>query len=722
MLTKWYENTIKIPNLRKIPSTTPPYSIRSEQIPLWHIVCPLPYSGRSFSSEVGCRGIILKRGYTFLYGIVFIISCAAPNAYARPKTVTNLSDFIQIAGTPYLCTSVAGATVLAKLRGTMTLAIGATYKEIKTRKTEKKVSRLERKLVRLRSKKPTRRRLKKIARLESKHSKKQSKLDTLDSYLTQCGSGSGGGEEIGDNEFLGNTTSLQAYRNELTDREIDHLLGTVAFGGSEELRQIGRVKGLSALVDALVDGVTTAKQNQELQDDALAWARHSMWLPEEDPSEHIWTAGAIEQGQFYRFLNTRNPFHEWMVLVLSHHFSLDIDGIGFAYNQYAHHGLQAHWELLLRESVGNFQSLTRSMFSDSAMNAWLQNYYNTKNSPNQNYARELLELFSLGAVDPISQAPNYGEDTIIAATAYVSGFLETLEENPVTGNDMMSIAYDSERHDSGAYTAFAGIQGAEITASMGPDEFLNHVFANHPGAPRYIAERIAGQMLYPGLSESVVQTLANTLRNNNYELKPMLKQILRSEAMFSRGARRSCIDSPLEHFVRLMRRVMPEGIKNDLDLNRRNQTIWTIWNAIYAASGSGQHLFEPDSVFGFKGSCNINRNGEIAYGEGWLSSQRLLNRSRGCIDIMNNMNSLEHDFVGALALRQGMTSGEIVTHVATQVYGLSLTSEEQSLLVQFLTGDLPSFQTLNTSDEYFIRSRITRLICLIGSTFETNVR
>ena len=81
----------------------------------------------------------------------------------------------------------------------------------------------------------------------------------------------------------------------------------------------------------------------------------------------------------------------------------------------------------------------------------------------------------------------------------------------------------------------AGHEGIDL-------QILQHVLHRHPGSPRYIADRIAGQILYPGLSNEIVQNLADTLVLSSYELKPMLKRVLGSEAMFSELASTLCVE------------------------------------------------------------------------------------------------------------------------------------------------------------------------------------
>ena len=539
---------------------------------------------------------------------------------------------------------------------------------------------------------------------------------------------SGGTPGTGEGGFVGEVASLQKYNEVLTPSEVNHILDKVAFGGNAELRNIGLTQGLTPLVNALVDGVYSNAERSSFNNLVDQWEALGRWEPEENEApEEVWTTRSVQGGQMYRFIHSRNPFHEWMTLQLSAHFATDLQAIGFSFDWFRSYGLKQHVELLRSQSVGNFRDLTLAMYTDPAMNFWLGNKDNSIVSPNQNYARELLELFTLGAVDPYSLLPNYGEDTVVAATGFVSGYQEDIGEEPLFGNESVLITFDEELKDNTARTAFVGIPGAEITASMTAEGFLDHVLYNHPGSVKYIAERIAGNMLYPGIPENMALSLGHTLRSNNFNLKPMLKIILSSQAMFSSQASDACLASPIEQFVKMAKRIFPTDLQPEGDAWSGNFARYM--DVVEAAARGGQRLFQPPSVFGWKKSCNINRNGVLAFGEEWVTAQLLLQRTHGCAELFNMLNDRETDYGELFNLDEDTTALQAVRSIAAQVYDLTLTPSEEKLLVQFLTqytddGRDGEFETIEPrfDREWYLRNKIPALVCSMGTIYRALLR
>jgi hypothetical protein len=529
-------------------------------------------------------------------------------------------------------------------------------------------------------------------------------------------------------EFSGDPASLAGYHENLSDAEIRHLLNKVAFGGSDELLQIGRTQGLTALVNALVDGLGGNQEQARIDEESNYWASQFFYIPADGPQDaahRIWTTDAAQAGELIRMIYSRNPLQEKMLLMLASHFALSFNKIGFSYSDTYHYGIELHWNLLKQHALGNFRDLAAGMFLDPAMNFWLNNKDNQAGSPNQNYARELLELFLLGARDPITGQANYAESSVVAATAFASGYRESRQPDPLNGKDVVAIEYDPDYHDTDAYTIFEGVQGAQINASLTAAGLINQILVSHPGSARYLAERFAGDLLYPGLPENVVASLAATLKNGNYELKPFLKAVLKSSAMFANQSRNSCIKSPLESSIALARKVLKAPLPRGGE--QSNSSKWGLYDIAGSASSAGQGLFDPPSVFGWKGACNINRAGGTARGEGWLPAQRLFNRSKSCINLMNMSLGVGVDLLTTLGVSQTTDINTLFDQLAQDLYGAALTTEQRAALAQFMTTEInDSGQhqqiTYDLSDDWYVARKIPRLVCLLFDLVETSTR
>jgi hypothetical protein len=511
-------------------------------------------------------------------------------------------------------------------------------------------------------------------------------------------------------EFNGDSNSLVPYKNNLTQNEVQYLLDKVAFGGNKSLLALGINQGLEALVQELVNG---QKLTSSYQKDADFWTHRHFFYGEAPKGfkNRIWTVESIIVGQAYHFSFSPNPLHEWMLLQLSGHFATNLDELGLAYDKYSHIALKDHWSLLRKYAVGNFALLTNAFFLDPAMNRWLDNMQNHKGSPNQNYARELLELFILGLNDPITGASNYDEQTVVAATAAVSGYYPAEVKDPETQTPIYGIKYMQQKHDERPLRMFSAVPEARTKKTFKPKSFVWHVLFKHPGSSRYIAERFAGLMLYPGLSEPVVQELASLLKQNKYELKPFLKRILMSSAMFSTKARHACILSPIEHAVKLIRKLGLTTLPQEGSKLPAADFFFAMFRSTTLKAGQG--LFQPPSVFGWKGSCNINRNGVITKGEGWLTNQAMLLRSSMCSEIMNAFNYLEFNWLQRFSISPQSVPAEVVEKVAQDLFGFTPKPDIKNMLAGFLT-DVNTSPGESFGETVWANKKISRLICSLS--------
>ncbi|MCB0330866.1 MAG: DUF1800 family protein [Bdellovibrionales bacterium] len=649
----------------------------------------------------------------YLSLIVFAATVLPSYAMGEKINAGNASNFSETTNSKWACKTAGEVITVGQLKGKRTKGglIGKTFRSINEDKLSRQITKLEQKADR--SGKKGRKAAKQLA-------KKREMQITMQRLKQECS-----GE--GPSDFAGDPT-LQPYGEVLTLAEVNHILDKVAFGGTDELRAIGLNQGLTALVDALVDGVYTSAERQAFENTAAQWEALGRHQPDDSNApEEVWTTRSVQGGEMWRMVHSREPFKEWMALQLSAHFATNLDAIGFSYDWFRSYGLKLHVDLIRDHALGNFRDLALAMFTDPAMNYWLGNKDNSAESPNQNYARELLELFTLGAIHPYTLLPNYGEDTIVAATGFVSGFQEDVQIDPYFQNQQIDISFFSGAKDSTSRTAFAGISGAEISGNLSARDFLDHVLYNHPGSAIYVAERIAGNMLYPGISQSMAEELARDLTTNGFDLKPMLKKVMKSQAMFSALANDSCMASPVEQFVKTARRIWPTNLTVAGDGWSGN--FGSYLSIVDAAALAGQSLFAPPSVFGWKRSCNINRNGVLAHGEEWVSAQLILQRSHGCAQMFNSLNALEQNYARIFGLTSSTTTEAAVQAIASKVYDLTLSVEEQELFVHFLThytdnSDPDSLVELEPrwDREWYLRMKIPAVVCAMGTIYRSTLR
>ena len=254
--------------------------------------------------------------------------------------------------------------------------------------------------------------------------------------------------------------------------------------------------------------------------------------------------------------------------------------------------------------------------------------------------------------------------------------------------------------------------------------FPRHVLLNHPRAARYVGERLFAELVFPDVPENIVAELSNDLRASNYELKPFLKKLLRSQAMFSTKAVKPCVSSPVEMSTRLYRRLQQIPLPRDGDEGMHSE--WLLWGFVDNSRAMGQLIFEPPSVFGWKGACGVNRAGSKAYGEGFVSAQRVLNRDRACIDLLNQLTWSSYDFLKLFPGKE-LNAEQAIDTLASKLFDSPVSAEQKAILVNYLTHERDEQNQMQSiafdlNDTWYIQRKIPRLICLLQGLLDNNLR
>lgn len=240
---------------------------------------------------------------------------------------------------------------------------------------------------------------------------------------------------------------------------------------------------------------------------------------------------------------------------------------------------------LRRHSSGSFRKLLIAMAQDPAMLIWLDNRENVKGRPNENFAREIMELFCLG------EGRGYTEADIRELARALTGWTLPLIR---TTRDAAHFVEDARLHDYapisllGTNGVFKGEEAIEIILS-------------HPSTARFIARKLYREFVREELSPELNQRLADVLRQNDYELKPVLKTIFLSRDFHSDASTGSQIKGPVYFLISTFRKL---GLKS----------LPTIPDFTETSGILGQTLFYPPNVSGWPG------------GRSWINPATLLAR------------------------------------------------------------------------------------------------
>ena len=301
-----------------------------------------------------------------------------------------------------------------------------------------------------------------------------------------------------------------------------HLLRRAAFGGTPAQIQQASEHGIAATVQGLVNYEATP---DAINDDAVI-EKLKTALPEAARAltQLRLPTRLVQVWWLYRMLATPRPLQEKMVLFWHNHFtSKDGDGQGLP--------MLVQNQLFRRNALGNFRTLALAVSKDPEMLRYLNGNQNYKAHPNENYARELMELFTCGRVGPDGK-PNYTEDDIKASARAFSGWNLRAQQ----------FYYNPGQHDDTPKT-FMG-----RTGNFNGDDIVDILVAL-PATAYYVCHKLFRYFAYDDPEPAVMKTLTDTYYNSGYEIRPIVEQILTSNAFFSAKARGAVIKSPADYVV-----------------------------------------------------------------------------------------------------------------------------------------------------------------------------
>jgi hypothetical protein len=186
-------------------------------------------------------------------------------------------------------------------------------------------------------------------------------------------------------------------------------------------------------------------------------------------------------------------------------------------------------ELLRQYAAGNFEKFVRAISRDPAMLDYLNNNENRKAHPNENYARELMELFTLGI-------GNYTEYDIKQAARAFTGW----------GHDGTDFVYRANQHDEGIKTFFGH------SGNFDGDDIITMIL-RHPACPKFISGELFKNFVYDNVDPALAASLGQVLLDNHYEIRPLLRTIFTSRAFYSPQAIGVQIKSPVQLVVGTIR-------------------------------------------------------------------------------------------------------------------------------------------------------------------------
>ncbi len=440
--------------------------------------------------------------------------------------------------------------------------------------------------------------------------------------------------------------------NAMQPEEARHLLHRTGFGVSHSQWQSIIDLDYDAAVDKLVSEATrgqTVKAPQWTDEKPLWTVRQSGWTTEQRRELRLNKRAKIAELRHWwilQMLATPTPLRERMTLFWSNHFTTQYNKI-FApmlvFNQH---------EMLRSHALGHFDKMLFDVLQDPAMLLYLDNDKNNLNSVNENLARELMELFTLGE-------GNYSEDDVKEAARCLTGW--------GVKRDTGEFRILNKRHDARSKTVL-GHSGKY----SGDD--LARLLLEQPATAERIVRKLWLEFVSLEPNESVVKIWALEFSKSNYAVDALLKTIFKSPQFRSVENRGVLIKSPSELFVGLMRPALdglnPEQIRVRVSELRPGKRLPQLFR------NAGQNLFEPPSVEGWPGGLE------------WVDSRTVLAREHTARNLVVGLADQKRGSTNPyLISSSGKNSkGRLITHLnaVDPVSHIPTTYTQQRMLLELI--------------------------------------
>ena len=298
----------------------------------------------------------------------------------------------------------------------------------------------------------------------------------------------------------------------------------------------------------------------------------------------------LQQWWVDHMLTTPTPFAERMTLFWHGHFTSDFRKVNLQ-TPYI------YWQNLTwrQMSLGNLHDMLYQVTIDPGMLRYLDLGTSTGKNPNENYSRELMELFAMGA-------GNYSEEDVRQGALALTGWQLPRPDStaPANGTGRMLPVFTSQK--SGVFNQRRAFNGSVTylgkTGVLDTQGVIDRILAQPSTAP-FITTKVLQHFVTGQPSSGLVTRLAGAFRRSNYDMKTLMRSVFTSDEFLAAGAYRALLKSPTEFMVQAARA---------LDATKLSKLI------VASGSGMGQTLFDPPDVGGWPNN------------EAWISSNTVIER------------------------------------------------------------------------------------------------
>lgn len=390
---------------------------------------------------------------------------------------------------------------------------------------------------------------------------------------------------------------------------IPHLLRRAGFGADPNELAMYQRMGFDTAVNHLI--------NYQTLDNSVVPARPDIVLSY--ANSDYGDLANIQWWWLDMMVNTSRPLEEKMTLFWHNHFATAISKVENPYLMYVQN------RFLRANALGDFRDLLLGITYDPAMLIWLDGNYSTKGNPNENYAREIMEVFSTGR-------GLYTEDDVKAGARAFTGF---------EVNDDGTSSFLPSRHDAGTKT-FLG-----RTGNFGPEDIVN-ILAPHSATASNLATELFSYFAYPNPSRETVAKLAQVYLDSKYSIKSLVEAILKSDEFRSAEAYLAQVKSPVEFVATALRSTRATSDQ---------------YSTLDSLSYMGQTLLDPPTVFGWPS------------GTAWIDSASIFERYNFPLMLQTSQEDLASRLDSGVVFPSGQPSPAGVKTLANTLFPDGLPQE-----------------------------------------------
>ncbi len=423
------------------------------------------------------------------------------------------------------------------------------------------------------------------------------------------------------------------------DDPLYHVLQRATWGvrpaDLERIRQMGAQAWIDwqldyeSIPDPLVDEFISARRPLRADIDSLSE------LAERDYgaviTNFLW-------GRIYRAIYSERQLYERMVEFWTDHFNVPAP-------DYLAQRVVEDREVIRKHALGKFRDLLFASATSPAMLDYLDQAVSSKEHPNENYAREIMELHTLGVDGGYTQAD------VVALARALTGWTLT--------NNSRHFRYVHEMHD----TAEKTLLGVTMPAGRGSEDGLQaiDILARHPSTARFIARKLSRRFISDQPPQSIIESTAQVFLSTDGDLRAVMRHLLTSaEFMASAGQK---FRRPLEYMVAMARVLSPALQVTSLD---------PFYYYLEALGHLPYHWFPP--------------NGYPDVADAWITTNGMLHRWNAALEMAHAGDGM---FIGGAMNLDALippvaTVGELVDAVSERLLGMTLNGEARDRLIQFV--------------------------------------